>query len=238
MKEVPLMLHFSEEIVQMYEGTKPAYTKVYCILRDSIVVGDISQEDRLTEVAISEALDVSRTPVRAALQKLKEDGFLSDEKKRVTTSKQLSRKERADMLEFDCFLEGFAARLAAREQDMELLNALEEIQSAMYELNHMHNLSYKEAPGLRDLSFQFHTTIAKASKNKFLYKAIVDIRTLMRMHQAPQELREQTGGRDLLLQYQRKILDCIREGDQMGARLWMEADIYSAKNMYINSQMF
>lgn len=231
------MLHFPEEIVQMYEDTRPAYTKIYCILRDSILSGSISRDERLTEIAVSKALDVSRTPVRAALQKLKEDGILCCGKKRSANTKQLSRKERADMLEYDCFLEGYAARLAAKEQDMELLTALEELHSAMSELNHKHNLSYKEAPGMRDLSFQFHTTIAKASKNKFLYKAIVEIRTLMRMHQSPQEQRDQTGGREMLLFHQRQILDCIREGDQMGAQLWMQADIYSAKNMYINSQI-
>lgn len=232
------MLLFPEEILQMYEETRPAYTKVYCILRDTIIAGALPPDAKLTELSVCQALDVSRTPVRAALQKLRDDGFLSDEKKRSASARQLSRKERADMLEFACFLEGFAARLAAREQDLELLAALEEIQRAMTELNEAHNLSYKEAPGMRDLSLQFHMTIAKASKNKFLYKAIVEIRTLMRLHKSPQELRDLTGGRDLLLKYQRSILDCIREGDQTGAQLWMEADIYSAKDMYINSQIY
>lgn len=231
------MLHFSEEIIQLYADTKPAYQKVYNILRDSIVNGHIEHSERLTEVAVAEALDVSRTPVRAALQKLRADGILFGGKKNSSSIKQLTRKEREDLLLFDCLLEGYAAKLAAKEQDLELIAALEEIHNTMEELNRKHNLNYEEAPGMRDLSFQFHTTLAKASKNKFLYKTIVEIRTIMRMHQSPLKHRERTGGRNAILQNHRSVLECIKAGDETGAQLYMEANIYCGKDMYINAQI-
>lgn len=231
------MIQFPKEIIEQYETTKPAYQKVYNILRDSILNGLINPDKKLTEIAVSQALDVSRTPVRAALQQLKNDGILPSGQKRGTSVKQLSRKDREDLLLFSCYLEGYAAKLAAKEQDLELFDTLEEILNRSEELNKKYNLNYEEAPGLRDLSFQFHTILAKASKNKYLYKTIVEIRTLMRMHSAPREVVEQTGGRVALDSFRRNVLKALRAGDGDGAKMWIQVDIYSGRDMYINAQI-
>ena len=146
------MLHFPEEIVRQYADTKPAYDKVYNILRDCVMGDYIAPNARLTEISVSEALNVSRTPVRSALQKLRAEGILSADARRAGSTKQLSRKEREDLLVYDCMLEGMAARLAARERDQDLISALEDVLQTMERLHQKYNQNYGQAPGMRDLS--------------------------------------------------------------------------------------
>lgn len=231
------MSYFPEEILNQYANMKPAYDKVYNILRDCVMNDYIAPNAHLTEIAVSEALDVSRTPVRAALQRLRSEGILSSEGKRNANVKQLSRKEREDLLIFDSMLEGMAARLAAHERDQDLISALEDVLQAMERLHQKYNLNYDQAPGMRDLSLQFHLILAKASKNKFLYKTVVEARTLMRKHQTPTENLLQTGGRDSVLRRQRELLECIKAGDELGAEILARADVYAGKNIYVNSQI-
>ncbi|WP_242906088.1 GntR family transcriptional regulator [Actinomadura terrae] len=49
---------------------------VYRRLRELIVAGEYSPGERLTEMAVSETLAVSRTPVREALRRLQSDGLV------------------------------------------------------------------------------------------------------------------------------------------------------------------
>lgn len=51
-------------------------SKVYHSLRQDIVTGRLKGGTRLTEIAIATSLDVSRTPVREALQKLSQERLL------------------------------------------------------------------------------------------------------------------------------------------------------------------
>lgn len=230
------MLYFPEQIKAQYATTKPAYDKVYNILRDCVANGYIAPNAHLTEIGVSEALDVSRTPARAALQKLRTEGILASEK-RSANAKQFSRKEREDLLIFDCMLEGMAARLAAHERDQDLLSALEDVLQTMERLHEKNNQNYAQAPGMRDLSLQFHLILAKASKNTFLYKTAVEVRSLMRKHQTSTEQLLQTGGRSSVLRQQRALLECIKAGDEYGAEILAQATVYAGKDLYSNSQI-
>ena len=67
---------FPDSIVKLYCDKKPAYQKVYLIVRASILGGHIDTTCHLTEEMIANELNVSRTPVRTALNQLKEEGIL------------------------------------------------------------------------------------------------------------------------------------------------------------------
>ncbi len=51
--------------------------KVYKSLRLDIVSGKLKSSTRITETAVAQELNVSRTPVREALQKLAQEKFLT-----------------------------------------------------------------------------------------------------------------------------------------------------------------
>lgn len=231
------MLKIPEEYINMYSEIKPAYRKVYNILRATILSGQISSAVHLTEVSISQALHVSRTPVRMALEQLKNDGILSTVKKNRVGVKQLSKSDKINLLFLDELLESTAARLAATAITDEDLETLMELNDSMREFSY----NEKDVPdirvnGVRDLNMQFHLMIARASGNQFLYKYIVEIRHLMRMHQANHLLRPNTFSAEIAPCHDR-IIQAIKEREPEEAELWMRVDIRSGRNMYIHREI-
>ena len=231
------MLEIPEEYICMYSGTRPIYKKVYNILRASILGGQIPAASHLTEVAVSQALHVSRTPVRMALEQLKSDGILSTVKKNRIGVKQLSKNDKINMMFMDELLEGTAARLAASVMSEEDLETLVEINDSMREFSYEEqNVPDIRANGIRDLHMQFHLMVARASGNHLLYKFIVEVRHLMRMHQANQYVHQDTYSNDIAPNHDR-LIAALRARDAEGAELWMRVDIRDARQAYINSEI-
>ena len=82
-------------------------------LRELIVGGELRAGERLTEQALVERLAVSRTPVRAALQRLREEGLLEPLPSGGYAVRDYSEADIHDAIELRGMLEGLAARLAA-----------------------------------------------------------------------------------------------------------------------------
>jgi GntR family transcriptional regulator of vanillate catabolism len=82
-------------------------------LRELILGGGLRPGDRISELAIVERLGVSRTPVRAALVRLADEGFLEDIPSGGFAVKGFSERDVFDAIDLRGLLEGMAARLAA-----------------------------------------------------------------------------------------------------------------------------
>ncbi|WP_213774251.1 GntR family transcriptional regulator [Bradyrhizobium sp. dw_78] len=82
-------------------------------LRDAVLNGQFAPGERLQEVRLTEQLGASRTPVRAALQKLASDGLLDYVPNHGYRMREFSVAEIVYAFEVRAVLEGLAARLAA-----------------------------------------------------------------------------------------------------------------------------
>src|SRR5712691_10619616 len=82
-------------------------------LRAAILAGQFQPGERLHEVKLTALLEVSRTPVRAALQKLASEGLLDYTPNRGYTLREFSLSEVVNAYEVRAVLEGLAARLSA-----------------------------------------------------------------------------------------------------------------------------
>jgi GntR family transcriptional regulator of vanillate catabolism len=82
-------------------------------LRAAILAGEFQAGERLHEVKLTARLGASRTPVRAALQKLASEGLLDYTPNRGYTLRALSISEVISAYEVRAVLEGLAARLSA-----------------------------------------------------------------------------------------------------------------------------
>jgi GntR family transcriptional regulator of vanillate catabolism len=95
-------------------------------LRQQILDGQFQSGSRLNEVRLSEQLNVSRTPVRAALQVLAGEGLLRHTPNKGFTVREFPVSEIIDAYEMRALAEGLAARLAAeRGLGDEIRQALE-----------------------------------------------------------------------------------------------------------------
>lgn len=86
--------------------------RVYEHLRERILNKTFPAGARLAEETISAELEVSRTPVREALHRLTQEGFVTYAPRRGCRVKPLSRQEVEDIFELRCILEPLAFREA------------------------------------------------------------------------------------------------------------------------------
>ena len=82
-------------------------------LRELILAGDLPAGSRIAELAIVERIGVSRTPIRAALMRLEQEGLLQGLPGGGYAVRVFSEREVSDAIELRGTLEGLAARLAA-----------------------------------------------------------------------------------------------------------------------------
>ncbi len=82
-------------------------------LRELILTGGMRPGDRLSEPMVAERLGVSRTPVRAALSRLEDEGLLEVIPSGGYAVRAFYEDEVRDAIELRGVLEGTAARLAA-----------------------------------------------------------------------------------------------------------------------------
>ncbi|MDE8667725.1 GntR family transcriptional regulator [Pseudarthrobacter sp. H3Y2-7] len=83
-------------------------------IRALIISGDLEPGSRLRERDLSQALNVSRVPVREALQQLEAEGFIDTSPRRGATVKQITLRDVNELFDVRLSLEVLAARLAAQ----------------------------------------------------------------------------------------------------------------------------
>jgi len=82
-------------------------------LREMILAGELASGSRIAELAIVERLGVSRTPIRAALVRLEQEGLLQALPNGGFAVRTFSERDVSDAIELRGTVEGLAARLAA-----------------------------------------------------------------------------------------------------------------------------
>src|SRR5690606_4103927 len=82
-------------------------------VRDLVISGEIRAGARLSEVALAEKLGISRTPLRAALARLEQEGLGEAIPSRGDAVRSVTREDVIDAIELRGVLEGMALRLAA-----------------------------------------------------------------------------------------------------------------------------
>jgi DNA-binding GntR family transcriptional regulator len=140
-------------------------TQVYEQLRELIVWGRIAPGARIIEAEVAGRLNVSRTPVRAALQRLQQEGYVvasgTGQQSRLAVA-PLTQEDARELFEIVAEVEGLAARRAAERPDADrvgLVHRLDGINATL--------LSAASAPGpdgreIFDLDQRFHRTYVEA----------------------------------------------------------------------------
>lgn len=142
-------------------------------LRDLILRGDYAPGERLAEQQLAERLGASRTPVRAALAALEQEGLVEPSAGGGYEVRQFTSAEVADAIAVRGHLEGMAARLVAehgvqRQLALDLQSCLDEGDAALAApvLKVAHYARYAA------MNDRFHALILEASGNRALQRAV------------------------------------------------------------------
>ncbi len=171
-------------------------------VRTMIVDGQLPEGERVNEVQLSQALGVSRTPLREALNRLAAEGALSQAPSRGFAVKPLTLEELEPLYAIRPILDPAALRLAGlpsagRLRRLAALNARLE--------------ASRDVAGALDLDDQWHLELVAGCPNPILLDLIGQFMRRTRRYEIAlmRERREvQAAGRD-----HRAILAALRRGD-------------------------
>lgn len=100
-------------------------------LRERIHDGSFAAGEPINEVHLAARLEMSRGPVREAVQRLVQEGLLTSVRNRGTSVVQLGPADIADIYQARLAIEREAARVVMAEPDADLIHTLEEILQEM-----------------------------------------------------------------------------------------------------------
>jgi DNA-binding GntR family transcriptional regulator len=191
-----------------------AADQIYTTLKEEILSGDIGPGDLLSENDIAHRFEVSRTPVREALNQLACDGLVQALPQRGHLVRTVSFSEIMEAFRLRELLEVEAAGEAAHnitEQEIDELTLL---------------MSDPEDTVLAN--YKFHTAVAHISGNRLLAEALEEILILMqRMIVIHPTLFDPNP--------EIKVIEALATRDPDAARTAMRAHIHEARDNLVNS---
>ena len=144
------------------DGSFSLKEHIYEVLKDSVMELDIYDADtnlRMDERTLAEQLGISRTPIREAIMRLEQEGFLEIQPRRGVYIKRKSLDEILEMVTVWAALESMAARLACEHASDEEIAELRRIGTAFTPGGARAHLSeYSEA------NIDFHLHILRMSR--------------------------------------------------------------------------
>lgn len=145
------------------EATPTIRRKVHHHLREQILNGQISPNERLIETRIAQDIGTSRTPVREALHNLEMEGLIESIPRVGYKVRPVSGEEAAEIYEIRCLIEVLAIQWAMEKEKATLVAELKANIDLAQE-----RLSAGDLGALVDLDAQFHETIARLSGGRRL----------------------------------------------------------------------
>jgi len=202
-------------------------------LRELIVGGELKPGSRIAELALVERLGASRTPIRAALVRLEEEGLLEALPGGGFAVKDFSESDIHDAIELRGTLEGLAARLAAeRGVASVLLAEARDCLERIDELLAPRELSDDAFTGYVEQNGRLHAVIAEMSGSALVQRQLYRVKTLPFASPNGFVMLQSTGpaARDTLViaqQQHRSVIEAIvqREGARAEALMREHARI-------------
>lgn len=179
---------------------------VYDRLKDDIRHGKLRPSEPLSENKLSKRLEISRTPIREALQRLAQEGLVRNVPGQGVTVAAPSMQEVFNVIHLRLLIEPELARLAAESiaaEDLEqLLRAVEEMEQAV---EHENREAWSRADTL------FHETLCEACPNELLGEMALQMRN--RLHYMTTKTQTSQRRVGVCTHEHRAVVDAIAEED-------------------------
>jgi DNA-binding GntR family transcriptional regulator len=181
---------------------------VYDALSEAVVEGKLSPGERLRATQVAEALGVSRTPVREAFVRLKQQRLLSSDASGAYYVAEWDRQTLWEIATLRVALESLAFSLAPQNLTQEDFDHLEGITRRMGEMDADPNSGDYKRMALFD--FQFHAYIWSRIGHELLEQALENIKPQARFYMF---LTRQAGQTDYAEKH-RILIELLNQGDR------------------------
>lgn len=188
-------------------------------LRRAIIEGYFEPGERLDQEAISEELEVSRTPLREAIAVLESEGLLTSQSHRGVFVNAVSKKEIGEVFALRALLEAEVVREVAPRVPDSVLDQLEHV---------LQEAQKAYAEGDQAAQFEadrwFHATLTRLSENSLLREVLAGINNRV---SAVRRFAQQKPGPHIreFAEEHLAILDALRRRDAEAAASLMSAHL-------------
>jgi DNA-binding GntR family transcriptional regulator len=181
---------------------------VYNVLSEAIVEGKLPPGERLRETQMAETLNVSRTPVREAFARLRQQRLLSSDASGVHYVAEWDRQTLWEIATLRSALESLAFNLAPENLTQDDYQYLEGIIQQMGEMDaDSASVDYKR---MAQYDFQFHSFVWSRTGHELLEQALENIKPQAHFYMF---LTRQAGQTDYAEKH-RILIDFLKQGDR------------------------
>ena len=147
--------------------------KAYRVLVQRIVTLDLPPGSILTESSLIQELQIGRTPIREAVQRLIAEGLVTHLHHRGMLVADIGAADVQEIYEFRAQIEGFAARLAATRMTA---TEIEEIQRIHAEMDR--SMTDMDPETFLAQDRRFHELLAHSARNRYVERVLLRIYNL------------------------------------------------------------
>lgn len=219
---------YYKEKIKVIQGKNPFYSSTdiaYQLILQDILDGFLQPLEKVPQDIFAELFEMSRTPVRDALQRLEKEGFLAKADRSGYQVHKISFKEYFAFCDFRVLIEGHAAYLAANsmteDETAELGKVLCEYNKAC---------EGRDIDRVFELDDKFHELIVKGSHNRYLYQAFCDYKAKKRFF-FTLNIKDQRNITRMRNKHNR-IYEAIRQNDEDAAQRTMTNHLKIFFNFY------
>ncbi len=189
-----------------YNKKQTLSDKAYFYLRDLIVSGEVKGGELLTEKKIGEKLNMSRTPVKRALTRLEQEGYVKSVDGVGNIVRELSVKDLADIYELRIALEKIAIKSSINNiSDLEICSLEKDLKDILEKKQNLESISSEY---LTRKDEEIHMLILANSTNDYIKGIYSNIKSQIDRYQ--QEAYTLTDTTVESTEYHLEILDAIK----------------------------
>lgn len=156
-------------------GAKPLGDQAYDAIKEDILRCRLAAGSRVTESQLGQDYDFGKAGIRAALQRLAQEGLVTSYPRHGYQVKPLTAKDVVDLFNVRLLLEPAAARLAAGRVDPQQLGELDRLCQRGYDPDHPESVE-----AFQEVNARFHTLVAEAAGNPTLTRLLRQVIDEMR----------------------------------------------------------
>lgn len=153
------------------DSYQPLRDVVFESLREAIIKQILKPGERMMEIQLAEEMGVSRTPIREAIRKLEQEGFVIIIPRKGAYVAEISLKDIHELFEIRAALEGLASSLAAERATREELEEMEKLL-----VNQNEHLNSENISNTVRADINLHDLIYKAARNERLFGILNNLR--------------------------------------------------------------
>jgi len=150
--------------------------QIYQLIRQSIIDFDLFPGSRVTETELADQFNVSRTPIREALQRLEVEGLVQIRAKQGCFIRPVDTDTISNYYDVRIAIESMAVELACKNMPNEDIQALADFWNPKN-----FNESFDYSNRIQQVEESFHVKIAEGSGNPILVQYLNDINNHIRV---------------------------------------------------------